>query len=86
MAVMSETVLESRMTGQMHFDSHVWVVTDVACHLVNALTSRAALASAGLTPCDRVYVNTLYNLGKRFCSTRCQSRVKAAAHRAKSMG
>jgi hypothetical protein len=29
---------------------------------------------------------TLYNLGKRFCSRRCQSRLKAAAHRAKSKG
>jgi predicted RNA-binding Zn ribbon-like protein len=37
-------------------------------------------------PCDRVYIDTSYNLGKRFCSTRCQSRVKAAAHRAKSKG
>ena len=26
------------MTGQIHFDSHVWAVTDVACRLVNALT------------------------------------------------
>jgi predicted RNA-binding Zn ribbon-like protein len=191
------------MTGQMHFDSHVWVVTDVACRLVNALTAghdgtrpvepppaghradaiRAVLEredyrptvtedqadaltalaervreivtasssgdaasaarmvndlleefgtaprldpargggwtlhfhgrdtslvvgwgagiAAGLgmaigsdfagrlgvcsaDPCDRVYIDTSPNLGKRFCSTRCQSRVKAAAHRAKS--
>ena len=35
---MGETVLEGRMTGQIHFNSHVWVVTDVACRLVNALT------------------------------------------------
>ena len=27
------------MTGQIHFDSHLWVVTDVACRLVNALTA-----------------------------------------------
>jgi predicted RNA-binding Zn ribbon-like protein len=202
---MSETVLEVRMTGQMHFDSHVWVVTDVACRLVNALTAghdgtrpvepppighrtdavRAVLErddyrptltkdqanaltalaervrevftasssgdvasaacmvndlleefgaaprldpargggwtlhfhgrdtsivvgwgagiAAGLgmaigsdlagrlgvcqaAPCDRVYIDTSPNLGKRFCSTRCQSRVKAATHRAKSKG
>jgi predicted RNA-binding Zn ribbon-like protein len=37
-------------------------------------------------PCDRVYIDTSYNLGRRFCSRRCQSRVKAAAHRAKSKG
>jgi predicted RNA-binding Zn ribbon-like protein len=200
---MSETVLEVRMTGQMHFDSHVWVVTDVACRLVNALTAghdgtrpvepppighrtdavravlerddyRPTLAedqanaltalaervrevftasssgdvasaacmvndlleefgaaprldpaqgggwtlhfhgrdtsivvgwgagiAAGLgmaigsdlagrlgvcqaDPCDRVYIDTSRNLGKRFCSTRCQSRVTSAAHRTKN--
>lgn len=34
--------------------------------------------------CDRVYVDGSRNRGRRFCSTRCQSRVKAAAHRARS--
>jgi len=191
------------MTGQIHFNSHVWVVTDVACRLVNALTAghdgtrpvepppighradavrtvlerddyRPALTedqanaltalaervrevftasssgdvaraagivndlleefgaaprldpargggftlhfhgrdtsivlgwgagiAAGLAmaigsdlagrlgvcqaePCDRVYIDTSRNLGKRFCSTRCQSRVTSAAHRTKS--
>ncbi|MGZ4438539.1 MAG: CGNR zinc finger domain-containing protein [Nocardioidaceae bacterium] len=33
--------------------------------------------------CDRVYVDTSKNGGRRFCSARCQSRVKAAAHRAR---
>ena len=33
--------------------------------------------------CDRVYVDTSRNGGRRFCSARCQSRVKAAAHRAR---
>lgn len=33
--------------------------------------------------CDRVYVDTSRNGGRRFCSTRCQSRTKAAAHRAR---
>jgi predicted RNA-binding Zn ribbon-like protein len=203
MTVMSETVIEGRMTGQIHFDSHVWVVTHVACRLVNALTAghdgtrpvtpppaghradavravleredyrpavtedqASALANlaervrevfvasssgdvataaylvndlldefgaaprldpargggwalhfhgrdtgvvvgwgaaiaAGLAmaigsdlagrlgvceadPCDRVYIDTSRNFGKRFCSTRCQSRVKAAAHRTRS--
>jgi predicted RNA-binding Zn ribbon-like protein len=202
---MSKTLLEVRMTGQMHFDSHVWVVTDVACRLVNTLTAgydgtrlaepppighradavRAVLErddyrptltedqanaltalaervrevftasssgdaanaarmvndlleefgaaprldpargggwtlhfhgrdtsvvvgwgagiAAGLgmaigsdlagrlgvcqaDPCDRVYIDTSPNLGKRFCSTRCQSRVTSAANRAKSKG
>ena len=202
---MREMVTDGRMTGQIHFDSHVWVVNDIACRLVNALTpgydgtqpigpppagQRAAVAravlerddyhptvtedqasaltalaeqvravftasssgdeasaasmvndllaefgavprldpaqgggwtlhfhgrdpgvvagwgagiAAGLAmaigsdltgrlgvceakPCNRVYVDTSRNLGKRFCSTRCQSRVKAAAHRARSKG
>ena len=37
-------------------------------------------------PCDRVYIDTSRNLGKRFCSTRCQSRVTSAAHRTRSRG
>ena len=191
------------MTGQLHFDSHVWVVTDVACGLVNRLTpghdrgrgydvpadpaavvrdlleredyhptvSRAVgeefvamaarlrtvfeatardevgdavtvvndmLEAYGARPrldpaagggwtlhfhgrdpglvvgwgagvavglamaigsdlagrigvceapaCDRVYVDTSRNGGRRFCSARCQSRVKAAAHRARAKG
>jgi predicted RNA-binding Zn ribbon-like protein len=35
-------------------------------------------------PCDRVYIDTSRNLGKRFCSTRCQSRVTSAAHGTKN--
>jgi len=33
--------------------------------------------------CDRVYLDTSRNGGRRFCSARCQSRTKAAAHRAR---
>ncbi|AUG82046.1 hypothetical protein CFP65_7467 [Kitasatospora sp. MMS16-BH015] len=33
--------------------------------------------------CDRVYVDTSRNAGRQFCSTACQSRVKAAAFRAR---
>lgn len=33
--------------------------------------------------CDRVYVDTSRNGTRRFCSTRCQNRVKAATHRAR---
>jgi predicted RNA-binding Zn ribbon-like protein len=33
--------------------------------------------------CDRVYVDTSRNSSRRFCSTSCQNRVKAAAHRAR---
>ncbi len=31
--------------------------------------------------CDRVYVDTTRNGSRRFCSTACQNRVKAAAFR-----
>ena len=34
-------------------------------------------------PCDRVFVDGSKNGTRRFCSTRCQSRVKAAAHRSR---
>jgi len=33
--------------------------------------------------CDRVYVDESKNGSRRFCSPRCQSRVKAAAHRSR---
>ena len=33
--------------------------------------------------CDRVYVDESKNGTRRFCSARCQSRVKAAAHRSR---
>jgi predicted RNA-binding Zn ribbon-like protein len=33
--------------------------------------------------CDRVYLDASRNGGRQFCSTRCQSRTKAAAHRAR---
>src|ERR1700744_2895269 len=39
MAVMEETVFDGRMTGQIHFNNHLWVVTDVACRLANARTA-----------------------------------------------
>jgi predicted RNA-binding Zn ribbon-like protein len=35
--------------------------------------------------CDRVYVDTSRNGTRRFCSTSCQNRVKAAAFRARSV-
>lgn len=33
--------------------------------------------------CDRVYVDSSRNGGRQYCSTRCQNRTKAAAHRAR---
>jgi predicted RNA-binding Zn ribbon-like protein len=43
---------------------------------------RLGVCEAG--PCDRVFVDASRNGGRRFCSTRCQNRVKAAAHRHRS--
>lgn len=34
--------------------------------------------------CDRIYLDVSRNSARRFCSTRCQSRTKAAAHRNRS--
>lgn len=39
------------------------------------------LGVCGADPCDRVFVDASKNGTRRFCSTRCQNRVKAAAHR-----
>jgi predicted RNA-binding Zn ribbon-like protein len=36
--------------------------------------------------CDRVFVDVSRNGTKRFCTEACQSRVKAAAHRARQRG
>lgn len=41
------------------------------------------LGLCAAAPCDRVYVDASKNGTRRFCSTRCQSRVKAAAHRSR---
>lgn len=41
------------------------------------------LGICGAEHCDRAYLDTSRNGGRRFCSTRCQSRMKAAAHRAR---
>lgn len=35
-------------------------------------------------PCDRVFLDETKNGTRRYCSPRCQSRVKAAAHRARA--
>lgn len=41
------------------------------------------LGSCAAERCDRVYVDTSRNATRRFCSTTCQSRTKAAAFRAR---
>lgn len=64
--------------------AHGWAA-GLAAGLALALGSDLAgrLGVCAADPCDRVYVDTSRNGGKRFCSARCQSRVKAAAHRAR---
>ncbi len=46
------------------------------------LAGRLGLCAA--TACDRVFVDTSRNGKRRFCSPQCLSRVKAAAHRART--
>lgn len=57
------------------------IAAGLALAIGSDLAGRLGVCEAA--PCDRVYVDTSRNSGRRFCSTRCQSRVKAAAHRAR---
>lgn len=57
------------------------IAAGLALAIGSDLAGRLGLCRAD--PCDRVFVDTSKNAGRRFCSTRCQSRVKAAAHRAR---
>ena len=57
------------------------IAAGLALAIGSDLAGRLGVCQAD--PCDRVYVDTSKNSGRRFCSTRCQSRVKAAAHRAR---
>lgn len=54
--------------------------TGLALAIGSNLAGRLGLCDAD--PCDRVYVDTSKNGSRRFCSTSCQNRVKAAAFRA----
>jgi predicted RNA-binding Zn ribbon-like protein len=56
--------------------------TGLAVVLGNGLGWRLGVCSA--PRCDRVYVDISRNGTRRFCSTACQNRVKAAAFRAKA--
>ncbi len=55
--------------------------TGLAVVLGSDLHGRLGLCTADR--CDRVYVDTSKNGTRRFCSTACQNRVKAAAFRAR---
>ncbi len=54
----------------------------LAIALGSDLAGRLGVCAA--PACDRVYLDSSRNAGRRFCSSRCQSRVKAAAHRART--
>jgi predicted RNA-binding Zn ribbon-like protein len=56
--------------------------TGLAVVIGRSLQGRLGVCSADR--CDRVYVDTSRNGTRRFCSTTCQNRVKAAAFRAKT--
>ena len=55
--------------------------TGLALALGSDLAGRLGVCAA--PRCDRVYVDTSRNARRRFCSTTCQNRVKAAAFRAR---
>jgi predicted RNA-binding Zn ribbon-like protein len=58
--------------------------TALATVLGSDYAERLGVCSA--PECDRVYVDVSRNGTRRFCSTACQNRVKAAAHRARAGG
>jgi len=63
---------------------HGWAAgcaTGLAVVLGSDLHGRLGVCTA--PRCDRVYVDSSRNGGRRFCSTACQNRVKAAAFRAR---
>lgn len=53
----------------------------LALALGSDLAGRLGVCAA--PACDRVFVDVSRNAQRRFCSPQCQSRVKAAAHRAR---
>ncbi len=57
------------------------MATSLAIVLGNAAIDRLGLCNA--PACDRVYIDVSRNGTRRFCSTACQNRVKAAAFRAR---
>lgn len=60
------------------------MATGLAVVLGNPMYDRLGVCTA--QACDRVFVDTSRNGTKRFCSTACQNRVKAAAFRARQRG
>lgn len=60
------------------------MATSLAIVLGNATIDRLGICNA--TACDRAYLDVSRNGTRRFCSTACQNRVKAAAFRARQSG
>ncbi len=58
--------------------------TAMALAIGSDLAGRLGVCDA--VHCDRVYVDTSRNAARRFCSTACQNRTKAAAFRTRSRG
>lgn len=60
------------------------MATALAIVLGNPMSDRLGVCTADA--CDRVFVDVSRNGTRRFCSTACQNRVKAAAFRARRRG
>ncbi|WP_034273677.1 CGNR zinc finger domain-containing protein [Haloechinothrix halophila] len=60
------------------------MATGLAVVLGNPVHDRLGVCTA--SACDRVFVDTSRNGTRRFCSTACQNRVKAAAFRERKRG
>lgn len=78
---------------QVHFhgsDDTLAIGWSAGCATALALATGSDLAGrlgvCRAPQCDRVYVDNSRNAVRQFCSTACQSRVKAAAFRARKAG
>ena len=60
------------------------IAAGLAMAMGGDLGSRLGVCAA--PGCDRVWVDRSRNTHRRFCSVRCQNRVKAAAHRRRATG
>lgn len=72
--------------GRSEHDRSGWgggIVVGLATVLGSEHADRLGVCAA--PSCDRVYVDVSKNGTRRFCSTACQNRVKAAAHRARAV-
>lgn len=71
--------------GLPHTDPSGWgggMAVGLAMAIGGAHADRLGVCQAPV--CDRVYLDASKNGTRRFCSTACQNRVKAAAHRARA--